>query len=296
MRILHLDAGREMRGGQWQALRLIEGLAGAGHESLLLAREGSPLFAAARGRGIDTRALNVLSLKQASRDAAIVHAHDSRCHTLAALVGIERLVVARRVAFPVQRGLASTWKYQRAAHYIAVSNFVKRMLSSAGVPEPKITVVYDGVELRPVAHGPEIIAPDTDDPRKGTALALDAAKIAGIPLKRSRDLESDLARAGLFVYITHEEGLGSAVLLAMAAGVPVIASDVGGLPEIVDHERTGLLTENTPEAIGAAITRMMHDRPFAACLAERARAAVAEKFSVKRMAAATIEVYRAIAG
>ena len=60
----------------------------------------------------------------------------------------------------------------------------------------------------------------------------------------------------LFLYITHSEGLGSAVLLAMAAGVPVIASNVGGLPEIVEHERTGLLTENTAQAIANAIRRL----------------------------------------
>jgi len=51
MRILHLDAGREMRGGQWQVVRLIEGLAGAGVESTLLARTGAPLAVAARERG-----------------------------------------------------------------------------------------------------------------------------------------------------------------------------------------------------------------------------------------------------
>jgi hypothetical protein len=296
MRILHLDAGREMRGGQWQVLRLIEGLAGAGHESLLLARRDSPLYAAAQRNGIDAHALNVLSLKQASRAVNIVHAHDSRSHTLAVLAGIERLVVARRVAFPVRTGPASVWKYQRAAHYIAVSNFVKRMLAEAGVRESKITVVYDGVEPRQAGHGSEILVPETDDPRKGTALALAAAKLAGIPLTRSRDLDRDLARAGLFVYITHAEGLGSAVLMAMASGVPVIASNVGGLPEIIDHERIGLLTENTPEAIAAAITRIMQDRPLAKSLAERARAVVAEKFSAKRMVTATIEVYRAMAG
>jgi len=48
MRILHLDAGKEMRGGQWQVLRLVEGLAGAGVESTLLARSGGPLFEAYR--------------------------------------------------------------------------------------------------------------------------------------------------------------------------------------------------------------------------------------------------------
>ena len=53
MRILHLDTGREMRGGQWQALRLHSALLGAGHESLLLAREASPLLAAVRERNPD---------------------------------------------------------------------------------------------------------------------------------------------------------------------------------------------------------------------------------------------------
>ena len=41
MRVLHLDTGREMRGGQWQALRLVEGLRAGGVESTLLARAGS---------------------------------------------------------------------------------------------------------------------------------------------------------------------------------------------------------------------------------------------------------------
>ena len=43
MRILHLDSGREMRGGQWQVLRLLEGLRAAGHDVTLLARAGAPL-------------------------------------------------------------------------------------------------------------------------------------------------------------------------------------------------------------------------------------------------------------
>ena len=46
----------------------------------------------------------------------------------------------------------------------------------------------------------------------------------------------------MFVYITESEGLGSAVLLAMAAGTPVIASRVGGLPEAIEDGVNGLLT------------------------------------------------------
>lgn len=43
MKIIHLDSGREMRGGQWQVLQLIEALAVAGHEQVLLARAEAPL-------------------------------------------------------------------------------------------------------------------------------------------------------------------------------------------------------------------------------------------------------------
>jgi len=75
----------------------------------------------------------------------------------------------------------------------------------------------------------------------------------------------------------------------------VIASNVGGLPEIVDHGRTGLLTENSPEAIAAAIRRLMADRALAQSMAAQARCTVQQKFSVERMVAGTLAVYEAIA-
>ena len=59
----------------------------------------------------------------------------------------------------------------------------------------------------------------------------------------SQHLEADLRDAAMLVYLTASEGLGSGALLAMSAGVPVIASRVGGLPEIVRHRETGLLVE-----------------------------------------------------
>jgi len=171
---------------------------------------------------------------------------------------------------------------------------VKRELLDAGIAPSKITVVYDGASHQPRAAGSDILAPDSADPGKGTELVLEAAKLAGFPVRLSRDLEKDLRQARLFLYITHSEGLGSAVLMAMAAGVPVIASHVGGLPEIVEHERTGLLTENTAPAIAEAVSRLSNDRAFADALALRARAAVADKFSTERMVADTLSVYRAL--
>lgn len=282
-----------MRGGQWQVLRLMEGLRSRGHENLLLSRKGSPLAGESGRRGFETSELTLLSVARSSR-ADITHAHDARSHTAAAFASPARLVVSRRVAFPVRSGPLSHWKYQRAAHYIAVSHFVERTLLDAGIAASRITVVYDGVPVLPLSNGAEILVPQSQDPAKGMDLALQGARLARLPARISSNLEDDLAHAGLFLYITHSEGLGSAALLAMAAGVPVIASNVGGLPEIVEHECTGLLTQNTPEAIAAAVRRLTADRALAASLAARARLAAQERFSVDRMVAGTLAVYEAL--
>ncbi len=291
MRILHLDAGKEMRGGQWQALRLMEGLAAAGVESTLLARRGGPLFEAARRRGWRVEPWGLVRAMLLARRHDLMHAHDARSHTLGAIASSGRLLVSRRVAFPV----GSPWKYRRGRRYLAVSEFVKSVLVAGGVPQEKIAVVYDGVPLLEPARGSSVVAPaNAGDPRKGAPLAVAAASLAGVELKLSTDLERDLRDAAAFVYITHSEGLGSGVLLAMSAGVPVVASDVGGLREIVRHGENGLLVDNTPPAIAAAIGKLLGDSGFARRLGDAARRTVMERFTVDHMVRRTMEVYRQV--
>lgn len=96
----------------------------------------------------------------------------------------------------------------------------------------------------------------------------------------------------MLVYLTGSEGLGSGALLAMSAGVPVIASRVGGLPEIVRHRETGLLVENTAESVAAAIRELTEDRALARRLGEAGRRAVSERFTVQHMVRRTMEVYK----
>jgi glycosyltransferase involved in cell wall biosynthesis len=284
MRILHLDAGRAMGGGQWQVLRLLEGLAAAGVESTLLARAGAPLYNAARKRGFRVEPLGILRTVRYARNHDLVHAHDARTHTLGAIVRSARLVVARRVAFPIGGG----WKYRRALHYIAVSDFVRKVLIHGGVSPDRISVVYDGVPAIPDApRGSEILAL-----QKGATLAAEAARLAGVNLTIASDVERDLLRAGMLVYITHAEGLGSAVLLAMSAGVPVIASDIGGIPEVIQHGETGLLVPNQPEAIADAIRQLQSDPDLARRLAANARRALLDHFTVDHMVRQTLAIYR----
>jgi glycosyltransferase involved in cell wall biosynthesis len=159
-------------------------------------------------------------------------------------------------------------------------------LLDGGIPEEKIDIVYDGVALPPaIAEGTRVLAPATSDPMKGSDLVREAARIADVPIEFSTSLQQDLPEAALLVYITRSEGLGSAALLAMAHGVPVVASDVGGLPEI----GVSALVGNDPEQIAAAIARVLKDGPSAR---QSARRRIEERFTVERMADDTRAAYR----
>ena len=289
MRILHLDSGRELRGGQWQVLRLLQGLAAAGVESTLLARAGSPLFEAAQEQGSHVEPLGLRRAVALAGRHDLLHAHDAASHTIGAIARASRLLVSRRVAFPIR----SRWKYARARHYLAVSEFVKSVLIGGGVPEEKISVVHDGVPLLDQAQGEAVMAPAySGDPQKAAQLAAEGARLAGVSLELSNDLEGDLEGAAIFLYITRSEGLGSGALMAMSAGVPVIASNVGGLPEIIRHRENGLLVENRPEEIAAALNELLVDRDLGRRLGAAARQTVIDRFTVDRMVSRTIEVYR----
>ncbi len=295
MRILHVDTGRSLRGGQRQLLMLLRGLEERGHEQTLLAR-GPTLD---QWDGAEVTAANLV---RASGKAELIHAHDARAHTLAAVVCPGKpLVVARRVAFGVRSGFLSRWKYSRAGRFIAVSNHVKGRLLEAGVPSSKIAVVYDGARLpqqplppRSPAEPALVVAPAIDDPLKGGELLQASCEEAGVRLRLSPDLPADLKQADLFVYLTESEGLGSAILLAMAYGVPVVASRIGGIPEIVEHGVTGLLADNRLEDVSSQIRRLAHDRSLASACAQRAYQQVSERFSDAIMVRQTEDVYRAV--
>lgn len=292
MKILHLDSGREMRGGQLQALRLHRALTHMGHDSFLLAPEASPLLAAARAEKLPADVLRPLRLGLLTRQYDLVHAHCAQSHTYAAMFSRVPFVVSRRVAFPVRTGLASRWKYSKAARFLAVSHYVAMILAEAGIAESKIDVVYDGVELPPQpAQGDLIVAPATDDPAKGAALAREAAAEAGVPIHFSSNLAADLPRARAFIYISQSEGLGSAILLAMAHGLPVVGSRTGGIPEIIEDGVTGILVANSTVTVAAALRTLNADPVLCARMGEAARRAIESRLTVRHMTDATLQSY-----
>ena len=288
MLILHIDDGQRMQGGQWQVLYLLRGLRNRGHSQVLLAR--GELARRAREEGFDVRVAGCYP------PADLVHAHDAHSHTFAAIRPQRPLVVSRRVGFPVGEGWLSRWKYRRPTHFIAISQYVAGRLAASGVPASKISVVYDGVpipEEREWQPGGPVFGV-LKDPL--SPLLMESARAAGLEVRGVGAIENDMRIAGTFAYVTAMQGLGSAALFALAAGVPVVASNVGGLSEVVKHEQTGLLVENSSAAISAALLRIHRDPAFASWMSRQSREEARERFSVDRMVEGTIAIYERLLG
>lgn len=91
----------------------------------------------------------------------------------------------------------------------------------------------------------------------------------------------------------NRDGLPTVLLEAMALGLPCVATDVTGIPEIVRHEDTGLLApEGDPDALAALLARMLDDVELRQSLSTNGRALIAQEFDVTINAARLREVFR----
>ncbi len=270
MRVLHVDTSRTWRGGQRQLIGLVAEPQ-RGLEHVVAVRAGSPVASALGELGVSTAAVDgpmaLWSLKRTLRPD-ILHAHDALALRWAALVG-GPLVAHRRVDFPPSAW--SGWKYRRASRVVAVSEAIRGVLRRAGVAGDVIRLVSDGVAPSTVTRRPEpglVLSVGALVPHKGHQTLISAwpvvrARCPGARLVivgegplRDRlcrqafragvaqsvdlpgfqdDVAGWLARAELLAHPSIEEGLGSAVLEAFAAGTPVVASQAGGLRELVDE-------------------------------------------------------------
>jgi glycosyltransferase involved in cell wall biosynthesis len=109
---------------------------------------------------------------------------------------------------------------------------------------------------------------------------------------RRDDVPAVTAALDVAVLPSYREAQGLSILEAMALSRPVVASAVGGIPEMIDDGRTGLLVPpRDPEALAAALVRVLSDRPFAAALARGGHDLVHERFCVELMVRAVEAIY-----
>jgi glycosyltransferase involved in cell wall biosynthesis len=101
--------------------------------------------------------------------------------------------------------------------------------------------------------------------------------------------------ADLMVLPSHSEGSPNVLLEAMAAGLPIVATRVGGVPEIVCHGQTAILVEpRKPRALAHGISLLLSDRSLAKQLSANALRAVLDYSPLARMRALT-QIYNELA-
>lgn len=111
------------------------------------------------------------------------------------------------------------------------------------------------------------------------------------------DIPDFLSRIDIFVLPSLYEGLGVAVLEAMAAAKPVVASRVGGLPELVADRETGFLVPpGDAAALADSIGRLVPEQILMDAMGERGRERVEQLFTLERMAARNEEFYYDLLG
>ncbi len=99
--------------------------------------------------------------------------------------------------------------------------------------------------------------------------------------------------ADLFVIPSLEDNLPNTVMEAMACGTPVVGFDVGGIPDMVRHEQTGLLAKSgDTAALGQCMCRLLDNADLARELGESARRVVEDEYSLKRQAEQYVALYQ----
>ncbi len=113
-----------------------------------------------------------------------------------------------------------------------------------------------------------------------------------ILLGLASDVRPLLGCMDVFVLTSHTEGLPNALMEAMAMERPIVATAVGGVPELVRDEIDGLLVQpGNPEAVANAVLRLLEQPDIAWAMARRAREHMRQDFSIAHMVSETTKIY-----
>ncbi|MBF0442164.1 MAG: glycosyltransferase family 4 protein [Oligoflexales bacterium] len=112
-----------------------------------------------------------------------------------------------------------------------------------------------------------------------------------------RDLFSFYSGIDIFAIPSLSEGLGTSAIEASVAGCCIVASDVGGLPEVIDHEKSGILiAPGDPSALSMSLNLLIGNAQLRERYGREAFNKARDEFSVSKLAKDTIEVYLSLKG
>jgi len=163
-----------------------------------------------------------------------------------------------------------------------VVGFVGQIIERKGIPDlvqciPRVVEKLPGVKFLFVGEG------KLGDFLLGRASELGVAEHV-IHAGFRKDIPAVMKAIDLLVLPSVVEGFGYVLVEAMAAAKPVVATRVSSIPEIVQHDETGILVDvHDPEALAAAIVQVLSDPVQAHAMGERGRRVVLEKFTLERM-------------
>ena len=227
---------------------------------------------------------------------------------------------------------AQRWSYRLAHRVVANSTAAAAQLIREGVPAHKVVRIENGLDLErftaaAATHPPVVTTVANLRPGKGHDALLRAAvgvverrpdvrfQIVGDGSLRETlermsqdlgvhhhvrfvghrgDVAALLRESSLFAFPSVMEASPNAVLEAMAAALPIVATRVGGIPEVIEHDGNGLLVAaNDDRALAEAILRLLDDPALGARLGASARQTVDARFAFERMTADFESLYLA---
>ena len=159
-------------------------------------------------------------------------------------------------------------------------------------PKDFITLARALARLQPGSFRASLVGDGPDRSTIEAELARLGLTDAVVLLGDRSDVPELLARAELFVCSSRSEGMPVSILEAMAVGLPVVASRVGGVSEIVDDGRTGfLVAPGVVAALADALARLIDDRALREQMGRAGRQAALERYDLPQFRQAHIDLY-----
>lgn len=361
MRVLHLSSERTWRGGEQQLAYLLEESQKLGIENFVAARKDSAFITYCKKKGIPYIGLGyknelhfptALGIKSYCKkhNIDIVHMHSSHSHALGVLAHLlgnsAKLVLSRKVDFPVKPNFASKYKfnYKGINAIICVSEAIKEILKPDIARKDILYIAHDGISLdrfktsknNNILHKDFGLAPNSKIVANISAVAdhkdyftfVDTAQlilkenpsvtffiIGDGPLydevkqyisdKRLQnhvimtgfrsDIPDIIKEIDVFLMTSKTEGLGSTILDAFANNIPMVATQAGGIPEVVKHNETGLTAPvKDCQQLAKHVSLLLESQGLSTALSNNAYKLLIKDFTKDQMALSNIEVYKKI--